>query len=74
VVEAEDWQAARGLHFGTILSCLFLPFAMLKVVEFIPTHLSGDLFLPVLLIDRFCYIGNIYLVLLVSHLPANAWM
>jgi len=29
-MEAENWQAARGLHFGTILYCLFLPFATLK--------------------------------------------
>ena len=34
-----------------------------KVGEFIPTHLSGDPFLHVLLVDRFCYNENIYLVL-----------
>jgi len=75
-VEARNWQAARGLHFGTIiLSCLYLSFATPKGWRiYHNTHLSSYLFLHVLLIDRFCYIENIYLVLLVSGLQANAWI
>jgi hypothetical protein len=57
------------------LAYIFLPFATLKGWRIYPNSPIRWLFLLlVLLIDRFCYIENIYLVLLVSHLQANAWM